>query len=109
MTIEQVVNAVNREIADRWIDERNKKREAIESGLNILTKWQLILVRILKKEESVGHYELLAKLNEQGLGAGYHHLSKIFYGQGKKFFEEQIVTHTGTWSLKNPEFFPETF
>ena len=105
---EQVLNEVNSEIADRWIDEQNKKQVATELGLIRLTKWQLEVVRILKKEVSVGHYELLAELNEQGLGKGYHHVSKIFYGPGKKFLKDQIDTHSGTWSLKNPDLFPNT-
>jgi len=99
---------------DKRKRDKNVKQEKpngfalIKKELASLTKWQRMVIRILKKsKEPVRHYDLIAEINQH---VKYHHISKIFYTDaGKRFFRKHIDSETAHYYLINPDLIPEKF
>ena len=108
-------------IADQWrfrgVEEKTgvgaESKEENSNGVNLILpihKWQIEVVRILKKHKSIKFGDILLQLDQLNMPDSYSSMKRIFYTKrGKKFLEEQIINESSYYRLKNPDMIPDDF
>ena len=92
-----------------FVEALKRIKEAADEELILLEKlprWARQVVDIIRESGEIEHYDLLKRLEENGLPDSYKHISKLFYDDGKKYYDKYIIRHSGYFKLKYTEITP---